>query len=65
MCAVRVHPRKRRRASTLVDAYRLRVDWRASVGAATSMLVAQLGHITEMSATDWLQPTRAPPTAGR
>lgn len=54
------------RARALVDAYRAaagpgRVDRRGHF----SMLIAQLGHITEMAATDWLRPNpRSPDRAG-
>ena len=50
------------RARTLVDAYR------EAGGTATidrpghfSMLIAQLGHITEAAATDWLEPNPRSP----
>jgi aminoglycoside phosphotransferase (APT) family kinase protein len=50
------------RARALINAYR------EAGGPATvsrrghfSMLIAQLGHITEMAATDWLQPTPRSP----
>jgi Ser/Thr protein kinase RdoA (MazF antagonist) len=50
------------RARTLVDAYR------AAGGPATvrdprdfSMLIAQLGHIAEIAAEDWLEPNRRSP----
>ena len=50
------------RAQALINAYR------EAGGPATvsrrghfSMLIAQLGHITEMAATDWLQPTPRSP----
>jgi Ser/Thr protein kinase RdoA (MazF antagonist) len=54
------------RARALVDAYR------ATGGPATvsrrghfSMLIAQLGHIAEIAATDWLEPNlRSPERAG-
>ena len=50
------------RARALADAYR-----QAGGPAAVerrgdfSMLIAQLGHITETAATDWLQPNRRSP----
>jgi len=53
------------RAGALADAYRDA----GGPGAVTrpghfSMLIAQLGHITEIAATDWLQPnTRSPDRA--
>ena len=50
------------RARALIDAYR------AAGGPATvsrrghfSMLIAQLGHITEIAATDWLEPNARSP----
>jgi len=50
------------RARALVDAYRGAggpgtVDRRGSF----SMLIAQLGHITQLAATDWLEPNRRSP----
>ncbi|GAA4359585.1 phosphotransferase enzyme family protein [Angustibacter luteus] len=50
------------RARALAEAYREaggpgRVDRRGRF----SMLIAQLGHITEIAATDWLQPNRRSP----
>ena len=50
------------RAHELVTAYR-RAGGRAAVRRRQdfSMLIAQLGHITEMAATDWLQPNPRSP----
>jgi hypothetical protein len=50
------------RARALDDAYRRaggpgRVDRRGNF----TMLIAQLGHITEIAATDWLQPNARSP----
>jgi Ser/Thr protein kinase RdoA (MazF antagonist) len=55
----------RGRARALVDAYR-RAGGHAAVNrrADFSMLIATLGHITELAATDWLTPnTRSPDRA--
>ena len=54
------------RARALVDAYR-QAGGPAGVSRPGhfSMLIAQLGHITEIAATDWLQPNpRSPDRAG-
>jgi len=54
------------RARALVDAYRQAGGpARVSRRGHFSMLIAQLGHITEIAATDWLQPNPRSPDRAR